>query len=156
VPDRLAAVTLPTDTQILITRAFTAPRHLVYRAWTTPELIARWWSADQGEVTAIDVDLRVGGTWRYVMKAPDGAEVAFRGVYREIIPDERIVSTEVYEGFPDAEAVTALTLADQGAGTMLTLLVQHSSRENRDRHVDYGNALQEAMRRLEQAALANS
>ena len=155
-PDRLVVVTLPTETQILITRVFAVPRPLVYRAWTTPELIARWWSADQGEVTAIDVDLRVGGTWRYVMKAPAGAEVAFRGVYREIVPDERIVSTEVYEGIPGAEAVTTLTLADHEAGTMLTLLVQHTSQENRDRHVDYGNALQEAMRRLEQAALTDS
>src|SRR5881409_2685394 len=99
-----ATVTLPTDDQILITREFDAPRHLVYRAYTTPELIKRWWSGDRGVVTSIDVDLRVGGTWRYVMTANEGVEVAFHGEFREIVTDERIVSTEVYEGMPDAQA----------------------------------------------------
>jgi uncharacterized protein YndB with AHSA1/START domain len=88
-----AKVTLPTDNQILITRDFDAPRHLVYRAWTTPELVERWWSAQRGEVTSIEIDLRVGGRWRYVMTANEGFEVAFHGEYREIVPDERIVST---------------------------------------------------------------
>ena len=64
-----AVVTLPTDTQILITREFAAPKHLVYKAWTTPELIKRWWHANRGEVTLVEVDLRVGGKWRYVMIA---------------------------------------------------------------------------------------
>ena len=72
-----AVVTLPEPTQILITREFDAPRHLVYRAWTTPELIKRWWSGERGEVTSAEVDLRVGGTWRYVMIANGGFEVAF-------------------------------------------------------------------------------
>src|SRR5688500_5380038 len=98
-----AMVTLPTDTQILITREFDAPKHLVYRAWTTPELIERWWSGKRGEVTSVEVDLRVGGTWRYVMKANEGFEVAFHGEFREIVPNERIVATEVYEGAPEAE-----------------------------------------------------
>jgi Activator of Hsp90 ATPase homolog 1-like protein len=101
-----AVVTLPTDTQILITREFDAPRHLVYRAWTTPELIKHWWTGDRGEVTSIEVDLRVGGTWRYVMTANGGFEVAFHGEYREIVPNELIVSTEIFEGMPDAEALT--------------------------------------------------
>ena len=70
-----AVVTLPTDTQILITRTFEAPRHLVYKAYTTPELIKRWWGGDRGEVTLTEVDLRVGGTWRYVMTANGGYEV---------------------------------------------------------------------------------
>ena len=72
-----AVVTLPTDTQILITREFAAPRRLVYKAWTTPELIKRWWSGEQGKVTLAEVDLRVGGRWRYVMEPDDGFEVAF-------------------------------------------------------------------------------
>src|SRR5258708_4640789 len=79
------SVTLPTDTQILITREFDAPRHLVYQAWTTPELIRRWWAGEQGEVTSVEVDLRVGGTWRYVMIANGGFEVAFHGEYQEIV-----------------------------------------------------------------------
>jgi uncharacterized protein YndB with AHSA1/START domain len=98
-----AKVTLPTDEQILITREFAAPKHLVYKAWTTPELVKRWWAADMGEVTVADIDLRVGGTWRYVMVTNDGFEVAFHGKYREIVPDELTVSTEVYEGVPEPE-----------------------------------------------------
>src|ERR1700730_17011633 len=98
-----AVVTLPTDTQILITREFDAPKHLVYKAWTTPDLIKRWWSGDRGEVTIADVDLRVGGTWRYVMTAKAGFEVAFHGEYREIVLNERIVNTEVYEAMPEGE-----------------------------------------------------
>ena len=64
-----ATVTLPTDEQILITREFDAPKHLVYRAWTTPELVKRWWNAKRGEMTIAEIDLRVGGKWRYVMVA---------------------------------------------------------------------------------------
>jgi uncharacterized protein YndB with AHSA1/START domain len=78
-----ATVALPTNTQILITRAFEAPKHLVYRAFTEPELIERWWSGERGKVTSVEVDLRVGGTWRYVMTANEGFEVAFHGTYRE-------------------------------------------------------------------------
>lgn len=152
--NRAAVVTLPGDTEILITREFGAPRHLVFLAWTTPELIRRWWSGGRGEVTSVEVDLRPGGRWRYVLVAEDGTEAAFRGEYREIVPGERIVSTEVYEAVPDAEAVTTLTLTEAGDRTTLTLLVQHASRENRDRHLAYGDSLQQAMDRLEQAALS--
>src|SRR5256886_11344792 len=104
-----AKVTLPTDDQILIAREFDAPRHLVYKAFTTPELVKRWWSGQRGEVTSIEIDLRVGGAWRYVMVANEGFEVAFHGEYREIVPNERIVSTEVYEAVPDAEALDTTT-----------------------------------------------
>ena len=105
-----ATVTLPTDEQILITREFDAPSHLVWEAWTNPELVKRWWHAKRGEVTLVEIDLRVGGAWRYVMVTPDGLEVGFHGEYREITPNERLVSTEVYEGFPDGEALNTLTL----------------------------------------------
>src|SRR5918997_5142614 len=100
-----ATVTLPTDEQILIRREFDAPRHLVYKAWTTPELVKRWWNANRGEVTIAEIDLRVGGAWRYVMVADGGFEVGFHGEFREIVPKERIVSTEVYEGMPEVEAL---------------------------------------------------
>ena len=151
---RTAVVTLPADTQILITREFNAPRHLVFLAWTTPELIKRWWSGGRGEVTTADVDLRPGGRWRYVLAAGDGTEAAFHGEYLQIVPDERIVSTEVYEDVPDAEAVTTLTLTEMAGRTRLTMLVQHTSRENRDRHLEYGDSLQQAMDRLERAAIS--
>ena len=149
-------VSLPTDTQILITREFAAPRHLVYRAWTEPDLIRLWWSGDRGEVTSIDVDLRVGGRWRYVMVANGGFEVAFHGEYREIVPNERIVSTEVYEGVPDAEAVDTVTFTERSGRTIVEVLVQHSCREHRDAHIESGmeDGLQEALDKLEQVAVS--
>ena len=88
-----AKVTLPGDEQILITREFDAPKHLVYKAWTTPELVKRWWSGNRGEMTIAAIDLRVGGAWRYVMVTDGEFEVAFHGEYREIVPNERIIST---------------------------------------------------------------
>jgi uncharacterized protein YndB with AHSA1/START domain len=151
-----ATVTLPADDQILITREFDAPRHLVYKAWTTPELVRRWWSGCRGEVTLAEIDLRIGGRWRYVMNADGGFEVAFHGEYREIVPDERIVSTEVFEGYPDAEALNTLTLTEADGRTTLTILVQHSSKEHRDAHIESGmeSGMQESMDLLEQVAVS--
>jgi uncharacterized protein YndB with AHSA1/START domain len=151
-----AVVTLPTDTQILITREFAAPRHLVYKAWTTPELIKRWWSGQRGEVTLAEVDLQVGGTWRFVMVTGSGFEVAFHGEYRELIENERIVSTEVYEGMPDGEAVNTMMFAEADGRTTLTILVQHTSQEHRDAHINSGmeGGMQEAMDLLEQVAIS--
>ena len=151
-----AVVTLPADNQILITREFNAPPELVYRAWTTPELIKRWWSGDRGVVTSVHVDLRVGGTWRYVMTANGGFEVAFHGEYREIVPNRRIVSTEVYEGMPDAQALDTVTFTRKGEGTLVTVLVEHDSREGRDAHLNSGmeQGLQEALDHLEDVAIS--
>ncbi|HKH84165.1 MAG TPA: SRPBCC family protein [Gemmatimonadales bacterium] len=151
-----AVVTLPSDTQILITREFAAPKHLVYKAWTTPELIKRWWSANRGEVTIAEVDLRVGGVWRYVMIAEGGFEVGFHGEYREIVPNERIVSTEVFEGMPDAEAVDTLTLTEKAGRTTLSVLVQHQTKEHRDAHIESGmeSGMQDALDLLEQVAIS--
>jgi uncharacterized protein YndB with AHSA1/START domain len=153
-----AAVTLPTDTQILIVRDFDAPRHLVYRAYTEPDLIERWWSGERGKVTSAEVDLRVGGRWRYVMVANEGFEVAFHGTFREIVPDERLVSTELYEGAPgvteDDATVNETTFADADGLTRLTTLVECHTREVRDTIIESGmeGGMQEAMDRLEQVA----
>jgi uncharacterized protein YndB with AHSA1/START domain len=151
-----ATVTLPTDEQILITREFDAPKHLVYKAWTTPDLVRRWWSAKRGTVTIAEVDLRVGGAWRYVMVTDDGFEVAFHGEYREIVPNERIVSTEVYEGMPEGEALNTLTLTEVDGRTTLTILAQHASKELRDAVIDSGMeaGMQDAMELLEQVAVS--
>jgi uncharacterized protein YndB with AHSA1/START domain len=154
-----ATVTLPTDTQILITREFDAPRHLVYRAWTTPELVKRWWHANRGEVTLAEIDLRVGGMWRYVSRSEDGFEVGFHGEYREIVPNERLVTTEVYEGIPDADehaALDTLTLTESDGRTTLTVLVEHPTREGRDAHINSGMeaGMQDAMDLLEEVAVS--
>jgi uncharacterized protein YndB with AHSA1/START domain len=158
-----ATVTLPTDEQILITREFDAPKHLVYKAWTTPELVKRWWSGERGEVTIAEIDLRVGGAWRYVMVADGGFEVAFHGEYREIVPNERIVTTEVYEGMaegeapPEAEApLNIVTFTEVDGRTTVTLLVQTTSKELRDTIINSGMevGMQEQMDRLEQIAIS--
>jgi uncharacterized protein YndB with AHSA1/START domain len=154
-----ATVTLPTDEQILITREFAAPKDLVYKAWTTPELVKRWWNANRGEVTIAEIDLRVGGKWRWVMVTEDGFEVGFHGKYREIVPNERIVSTEVYEGLPegiDGETVNTLTLTEVDGRTTLTILVQHTTKEHRDAHIASGMeaGMQDAMDLLEQVAVS--
>jgi uncharacterized protein YndB with AHSA1/START domain len=154
-----ATVTLPTDTQILITREFDAPKHLVYRAWTTPELVKRWWHANRGEVTLAEIDLRVGGMWRYVSRSEDGFEVGFHGEYREIVPNERLVTTEVYEGIRDADAHAALdtlTLTESDGRTTLTVLVEHPTKEGRDAHINSGMeaGMQDAMDLLEEVAVS--
>jgi uncharacterized protein YndB with AHSA1/START domain len=151
-----ATVTLPTDEQILITREFDAPKHLVYEAWTTPEHVKRWWNARRGEVTIAEIDLRVGGKWRYAMVTEDGFEVAFHGEFREIVSNERIVSTEVYEGMPDAEAVNTLTLMEVDGRTTMTILVQHTSKEHRDAHIESGMeaGMQDALDLLEEVAVS--
>jgi len=151
-----AVVTLPTDTQILITRDFDAPRHLVYKAYTTPELIKRWWSGDRGEVTKAEVDLRVGGKWRYVMTANGGFEVGFHGEYREIIPNERLVTTEVYEGMPEGEAVVTHAFSERDGRTTLTILMELPSQVDRDVVINSGmeGGMQESMDHLEQVAVS--
>ena len=147
-------VTVPTDTEILITREFEPPRHLVYKAWTTPDLIKRWWSGDRGEMTIAEVDLRVGGKWRFVMTAHGEFEVAFHGEYREIIPNERIVSTEVYEAMPEGQALSIVTFAESDGRTVLTLLMQLASKEERDAVISSGmeGGVREQMDHLEQVA----
>ena len=158
-----AVVTLPEDNQILITREFDAPKELVWKAWTTPELIKQWWAGKRGDVTSVDVDLQVGGSWRYVMVAHGGFEVAFHGTYHEIVPNERMVSTEVFEmpdvAPEDAEAAAStntLTLTESNGRTTLTVLVEHVKPEHRDAHIESGmeGGMQESMDALEQVAIS--
>jgi uncharacterized protein YndB with AHSA1/START domain len=152
-------VELPTDEQILITREFDAPRELVYKAWTTPELVKRWWSGQKGEVTLAEIDLRVGGAWRYVMIAGEGFEVAFHGEYREIVPNERIVSTEIYE-IPDQgdspPTMNTATFTEVDGRTTLEILVECPSKELRDTIIDSGmeSGMQGSMDALEQVAIS--
>ena len=154
-----AKLTFPSDTQINITREFAAPKHLVYKAITTPELVKRWWNAKRGEVTVAEIDLRVGGKWRSVMVADGGMEVAFHGEYREIVPNERIVSTEAYEGAPDADAnatLNTLTLTEHDGRTTLNVLIDCPSPEVRDAIVQSGMeaGLQDAYDLLEEVAIS--
>src|SRR5947208_3094105 len=146
-----ATVTTPSDTEILITRVFDAPRHLVFEAMTRPEHVRRWWGPRGTNLSSCEIDFRVGGSWRYVMEV-GGTELAWHGEYREIDAPERIVSTEVYEGFPDAESVNTVTLTEEDGKTTLTTTVLHTSRENRDGHLESGmeGGMQETFDRLEE------
>ena len=153
---KTAQVTLPTDTQVLIVREFDAPRALVWKAYTTPELIKRWWAGQRGHVTSVECDLRVGGAWRYVMVATGGFEVAFHGEYREIEPEARLVTTEVYEtGDPNPEAALVTTTFTEADGrTTLEQVMEVSSREIRDMILATGmeGGMQESYDALEQVA----
>jgi uncharacterized protein YndB with AHSA1/START domain len=153
-----AKLTLPKDDQILIEREFEAPRHLVYKALTTPELIGRWWTAKRGDMKVAEIDLRVGGKWRYVMVAGDDFEVGFHGEYREIVPNERLVSTEAYEGVPEGsgETVNTVTLTENEGRTTMTVLVQAPNKEVRDMIIESGMeaGMQDAYDLLEELAVS--
>jgi len=154
-----AKVTLPADQQILITREFNAPKHLVWTAYTTPDLIKRWWSGDKGTVTSAQVDLRVGGKWRYVMEANAGFEVAFRGEYREIAAPDRLVSTEIFEGIPDPDehaGLITVTLTEKDGRTYLEMLCEYRDKTDRDAVIDSGmeTGMQESMDALEKVAVS--
>ena len=154
-----AKVTLPADDQILITREFAAPKHLVFKALTTPELVKQWWHANRGEVTVAEIDLRVGGRWRYVSVTPDGFEVGFHGEYREIVPNERLVSTEVYEGAPGGDeggSLNTVTLEEVDGRTTMTMLAVYPSPEVRDMVIESGMeaGMQDAYDLLEELAVS--
>jgi uncharacterized protein YndB with AHSA1/START domain len=133
-------VAFPSDTEILITRTLKAPPHLVYRAWTTPELVRRWWPGRRGQMKVADMDFRVGGAWRYVMVSNGEFEVAFHGIYREIVPTERIVHTEIMElpgTAPDSEEGAVLNTvtfepAGDGGATIVRIRTDAGTREVRD------------------------
>ena len=151
-----AKVTLPTDEEILITREFDAPRHLVYKAYTTRELVSRWWPGQRGEMRSCEIDLRPGGKWRYVMGAQGGFEVAFHGEFSEVVENERLVTTEVFEGAPPgtAPALTVATFEESEGRTTLSMLMRVESREVRDMIIATGmeGGVQEGMDILEQIA----
>jgi len=128
-------ITLPSDTDYLVTRAFDAPAKLVFDALTTPELVQRWWGFETSEWLVCEIDLRVGGQWRYVIRERD-MEVGFHGEYRELNGPHRMVWTEMYEGVPDPGPenypVCTATLDEVDGVTTMTLHVRHTSKEERD------------------------
>ena len=153
-----AKVTTPTDTQILITREFNAPKHLVWRAYTTPELVKRWWAGENGTVTSAEIDLRVGGKWRYVMDA-GGHEVAFRGEYREIDAPDRLVNTEIFEGIPapdDHAGLVVVTLTEKDGRTYMEMLCDYRDQADRDAVIASGmeSGMQQSMDHLEKVAVS--
>lgn len=148
-----AVITLPSDTEYLITRVFDAPAELIFDATTKPELVQRWWGFETSEWLVCEIDLRVGGKWRYVTR-DGGMEVGFHGEYREIDRPHRLVSTEAYEGIPDPDehaSVNTVTLEEVDRVTTMTVLVQHTSKEDRDAVLESGmeSGMQISYNRLE-------
>ena len=127
-------VSTPSECDIQLTRLFDAPRHLVYEAMTKPEHIRRWWgNLGAGySVPVCEVDLRVGGSWRFVNELPNGKRVAFYGEYREIAPPDRLVFTEIFEDFPDTVSLVSSTFTDENGKTRLTVTATYPSVEVRD------------------------
>lgn len=132
-------VSTPSEREIVITRLFDAPREIVFEAMTRPEHIRRWWG-NLGEgysVPVCEVDLRVGGKWRFVNKHPHG-EVAFRGEYREITPPSRLVFTETMEPHPEPGSIITAVYADEGGRTRMTVTCEYPSQEIRDMVINSG------------------
>ena len=150
-----AEVTLPSDTEILINRQFDAPADLVFDVWTKPEHIRNWWGWETDEMKVCEINLRVGGNYRFVA-GDDDREVAFRGVYQEIERPHRLVASEVYEPYPESESINTLTLEEEDGVTTMTILVAHQSKEARDATVASGmeRGLQHSLDRVDKVLAA--
>lgn len=130
-------VSIPTDREIVLTRVFEAPRRLVFEAMTTPELLKRWFGPRGWTLTVCEVDLRVGGAWRFVLRGPNGREMSMHGEYREITRPEGSVHTEVIDSFP-VESVVRTVLEEESGRTTLTGTVSYPTKEIRDMVVKSG------------------
>ena len=126
-------VTTPSDCEIILTRLFDAPRHLVWEAMAKPEHVRRWWGAldDKHSMPVCEIDFRVGGKWHFVGRGP-GGEYGFHGEYHEIVPPERVVFTEIYDPFPDDGSLVTSVLTEEDGKTRLTVTARYRSQEVRD------------------------
>jgi uncharacterized protein YndB with AHSA1/START domain len=124
-------VTTPTDREIVLTRVFDAPRKLVFEAFTKPELLKQWFGPRGWSLVVCEVDLKVGGGFRFVLRGPDGQQMGMRGVYRKIVPPERSVHMESYDDYPGESQVTSV-FVEQGGKTTLTATILYPSQEVRD------------------------
>jgi uncharacterized protein YndB with AHSA1/START domain len=134
------ALTLPSDREIVLSRVFNAPRRLVFEAWTNPEHVRQWYGCSIMTMAICEIDLRVGGAYRYVMSSPDGVQHTMQGVYREIMPPARLVYTERYvtEGFVSNDALVTVLFAEHDGLTTLTSTILHQSKTDRDGHLGTG------------------
>ena len=130
-------VTTPSDREVVLTRVFDAPRHLVFDAFTKPELLKRWFGPRGWSLVVCEVDLKVGGGFRFVLRGPDGRQMGMRGVYRELAPPERSIHMESFDDYPGESQVTTV-LVEQGGRTTLTATVLAASREARDAVIKSG------------------
>lgn len=148
-------VTRPSDLEIVMERVFDAPRHLVFEAMTNPEYVRRWYPCFEGHSMPVcEMDFRVGGKWRYVTRMADGNEFAFYGEYRQIVPSERVVQTEIFEPFPDEVTLCTMTLDERDGKTFYRTHVLHRTKEGCDGHLASGmeHGADIALDRLEEIA----
>lgn len=131
-------VTTPTDCEVVLTRVFDAPRHMVFDAFSKPELLKRWFGPHGWSLVVCEVDLKVGGGFRFVLRSPGGQEMGMRGVYREITPPERSVHVESFDDFPGSESLVTAVFAEKGGKTTLTATLLYPSREVRDAVIQSG------------------
>ena len=135
-PDRSPGtlrVATPDDHEIELTRVFDAPRALVWRTFTEPALVRRWLTGPPGHsMASCEIDLSVGGRWRYVWRMSDGAEIGASGSYRELVAPERIVHTEAFDPWPDNQSLVTTTFAEEGGRTTMVMVARYDSKETRD------------------------
>lgn len=132
-------VIAPADEPVIITRRFfKAPPALLFKVWTTPEHMKQWLGPKEYEMVSCEVDLRVGGGYRYVHRGRDGTDYGFHGRYLEIDAPRRMVCTFVFELVPQSEAIDTLTLEEQEGGTLVTTHSRHPSMEARNSHLAAG------------------
>jgi uncharacterized protein YndB with AHSA1/START domain len=129
--------TTPSDREIVMTRVFDAPRALVFDAYTNPEHLPHWFGPRGWTLPVCEIDLRPGGAWRFVLRGPDGAEMGMRGVYQQIAPPERLVSTESFDDYP-GETLNTLILSEEDSKTTYTVTVLYPSKEVRDAVLESG------------------
>jgi uncharacterized protein YndB with AHSA1/START domain len=141
-----AQVTTPSDREVKVTRSFRAPRALVYRAYTEPQLVKRWLGGTPGWTMPVcEMDVRVGGTYRWRWRSDDGnQEFGFSGTFREVQPASRLVHTEAYEpgtveyGYPGEPAIVTVSFTEEAGVTTVTTLIDFGSKETRDAAVATG------------------
>lgn len=131
-------LTLPSDLEIQMERWLAAPPALVFEAWTRPEHVRQWWGCKAMTMPVCEVDLRVGGTWRFVLEMPDGATYGFRGEYRAIEPPHRLVYTYIFEPIPESEALVTVAFTEENGGTRVVEVCRHQSVDARDGHLGSG------------------
>jgi uncharacterized protein YndB with AHSA1/START domain len=125
-------VTTPSETEVVVTRQFDAPRAMVFDALTKPDLLRRWYCPEGWSIDVCDIDLTVGGKWRFVLRRPDGKAIGQKGVYQEIVRPERIVNTESWEDWDPGETYVTVMLSERAGKTTLTSTMRFPSREVRD------------------------
>jgi uncharacterized protein YndB with AHSA1/START domain len=130
-------ITTPDPREIHFDRVFDAPRQLVYEAMTTPELVRRWWGKRDSEMTVCEIDLRVGGKWRFGLRTPTGFEVVFHGEYLELSPPGRTVHTEYMEPHPEGSTIVT-TLTERDGKTTMHAVARYPSPQIRDLVIQSG------------------